>query len=339
MTIEVLIRANTHPTDISSVSHPYLSIFIPAHDEAGNIPPLVERVAQALDQMDLTSRAELIIVDDGSTDTTWEEIQAAASRYPWVRALRHRRNLGLTAAMSTGFSAARGEIIAFLPADLESDPVEDLPKLVAKIEEGYDVVAGWRQGRKEGKVVASRIYNLVSRYVFGVNAHDMNWIKAFRREVIDTLPPLRSDWHRFILMIAAHQGYRIGEVKVRWHRRRAGRSKFGIERIPISFLDALVVKFLLTFSQAPMRFFGMLGLASLTVSGTTFIYLAYLWFSRGKQQRPIFWAAGVLALAGLLLILVGFLAELVVNQQEHLSRLERRVEALEHRLPQRVEGR
>ena len=175
---------------------------------------------------------------------------------------------------------------------MESDPVTDIPLLVEKLNEGYDVVAGWRQGRKEGKVFASGIYNAVSRHLFGLTAHDMNWIKGFRREVIETLPPLRSDWHRFLLHIAAHQGYRIGEVPVTWHRRRAGRSKFGLARIPISLLDVLVVKFLLTFSKAPMRFFGGLGLAALLTSGLTFLGLTWLWVAAETQKRPIFWFAG-----------------------------------------------
>jgi glycosyltransferase involved in cell wall biosynthesis len=237
--------------------------------------------------------------------------------------LRHRRNQGLTAALRTGFRVARGEVILFLPADLESDPETDIPLLLDKIDEGYDVVAGRRQGRKEGKIFASGIYNAVSRWLFGVQAHDMNWIKGFRREVIQSLPPLRSDWHRFLLHIAAYQGYRIGEVQTPWHRRRAGHSKFGLGRIPISLLDVLVVKFLLTFSRAPMRFFGGLGLASLALSFFTFSYLLWLWLTHAAQRRPIFWAALGLAIAGLLLFLIGFLAELIVSQGEQLAEVER----------------
>ncbi len=189
------------------------------------------------------------------------------------------------------------------------------------------MVAGWRQGRREGKVLASAIYNFVSRLLFNVQAHDMNWVKAFRREVMETLPPLRSDWHRFLLHIAAHQGYRIGEVRTNWYPRQAGRSHFGLGRIPISLLDVLVIRFLLTFSQAPMRFFGGLGLASLTISAVTYLVLAYFWFfQEHTQKRPIFWLAGGLALAGLLLILVGFVAELIVSYGERLEVLERKIE-------------
>jgi hypothetical protein len=193
-------------------------------------------------------------------------------------------------------------------------------------ETGLDVVAGWRQGRNDGKVFASSIYNFVMRTLGGVPVHDGNWIKAMHRDVIDALPPLRSDWHRFILMIAAHYGFKIGEVKTSYEARAAGTSKFGIGRIPISLLDVLVLKFLLTFSQAPMRFFGGLGLAGLTISTAIFLFLTGLYLFTETQKRPIFLAAGILAIISVLLLLVGFLAELIVTQGERITVLEERLE-------------
>ncbi len=307
---------------------PSVSVLVPAHNEVDNVPLLVEKVGRAFAALGIQGRAELVLVDDGSTDGTADVAAAQAIIYPFLRVVRHRRNLGLTAALRTGFRTVTGDVIVFLPADLESDPEEDIPKLLGKLDEGYDVVAGWRQGRHDGKVFASRIYNSVSRRLFAVDAHDMNWIKAFRRDVLQTMPPLRSDWHRFLLMIAAEQGYKIGEVPTNYYPRRAGRSKYGIGRIPLSFLDVLVVKFLLTFSQAPMRFFGGLGLICLGLSGVTFLYLLLLYLLTQTQQRPIFLTAGGVALAGLLLILVGFVAELIVSQGDRLAELEWRVSAL-----------
>ncbi len=319
--------ANAFPGDRThrqSADGPRVSVLVPAHDEAGNVAELVARVGRAFAARDLTAgQGELVVVNDGSTDGTGELLEQLKPDYPFLRVIHHRRNLGLTAALRTGFRAVRGDLILFLPADLESDPETDIPLLLDKLAEGYDIVAGWRQGRKEGKVFASGIYNLVSRWLFGLQLHDMNWIKGFRREVIESLPPLRSDWHRFILHIAAHQGYRIGEVATPWHKRRAGRSKFGLSRIPISLLDVLVVWFLLTFSRAPMRFFGGLGLASLTLSGLTFLWLLWLWLAYETQRRPVFWAASGLAIAGLLLFLIGFVAELVVSQADQLAEIER----------------
>ncbi len=308
--------------------HPTISVLIPAHNEADSVSELVALTAQAFANLGVTG--EMIFVDDGSTDETGDRVTELQPQHPWLHLIRHRRNRGLTAALRQGFRAARGEYIIFLPADLESNPAEDIPKLYDKLCEGYDVVAGWRQGRDDGKQLASAIYNLVSRRLFPVRVHDANWIKGFRREVITAMPPLRSDWHRFLLHIAADQGFRVGETPTNWYPRKAGRSHFGFSRIPISLLDVLVIRFLLTFSQKPMRFFGGLGLATFAVSGLTFLFLTYLWFFQEQtQKRPIFWAALFLALAGLLLFLVGFLAELIVAQGDRLSDLEERLEEVD----------
>lgn len=306
-----------------------LSVLVPARNEVDNIPALLEKIDRAFAALAPEGyRGEMVLVDDGSTDGTGDLAMGLMPRYPFLHLVRHRRNLGLTAALRTGFREVRGDVIIFLPADLESDPEEDIPKLLGKLNEGYDVVAGWRQGRDDGKVFASGIYNQVSKALFDVNVHDMNWIKAFRREVVESLPPLRSDWHRFILHIAADQGFLIGEVPTNWYPRRAGSSKFGFGRIPISFLDVLVIRFLLTFSQAPMRFFGGLGLASLGIAGITFGFLLVLYLVDETQKRPIFIAASVLALAGLVLILIGFITELIVSQNERLRELEQDIQSL-----------
>lgn len=302
-----------------------VSVLVPARNEEGNIGRVIERSIRALENRGLDG--EVVVINDGSTDGTLEETQALIRKYPQVKILSHRRNLGLTESLRTGFRHCTGDTIILLPGDMESDPEEDIPKLLDKMAEGYDVVAGWRQGRHDGKVFVSRIYNIVSRWLFGVKAHDMNWIKAMRREVVDNLY-LRSDWHRFILMIAASEGYRIGEVKTNYYPRMKGRSKYGLGRLPVSFLDVLVVKFLLTFRRKPMLFFGSIGLALITVSILLGLYLLYIWFAFVMQKRPIFNLAVILALAGLLLLLVGFLAELIVDQQDRIADLERAVREL-----------
>jgi glycosyltransferase involved in cell wall biosynthesis len=308
--------------------NPTLSVFIPARNEAGNITPLFEKIAQAFQSMNVAG--EIIFVDDGSTDATWDEASALTARFPFARLFRHRKSLGLTEAMRTGFPRCRGEVVVFLPADLESDPAEDIPKLVAKINEGFDVVAGWRQGRRDGKVFASAIANLVARRLFGLQVHDMNWIKAFRREVVENLH-LRSDWHRYILILAAAQGYSITEVPVNYYPRKIGKSHYGIGRLTVSFLDVLVVWFLLTFSRKPMLFFGGIGLGIVGVSLTTFVVLAVMYLLNLGQRRPIFDFAGVLLLVGVLFFVVGFLAELIVNQNERVEELEARLREMESR--------
>jgi glycosyltransferase involved in cell wall biosynthesis len=299
-----------------ALANPHVSVFAPAYNESGNIPQLLAKLDRTLAGLDVS--AEVLIVDDGSTDGTASALAAAQERYPWLRVISHRHNQGLTEAMRTGFRNVRGDVVIFIPADLESEPEEDIPVLLAKLDEGYDVVAGWRQGRKDRKVLASQIYNAVSRRLFGVEAHDMNWVKAFRREVVENLH-LRSDWHRFILMIAASQGYRVAEVKTSYHPRAWGRSHFGLWRIPKSLLDVMVVKFLLTFSRKPMLFFGGVGLACEVVGTTIGAGLLLLYLTAQTQVRPVFTLAISLMAAGLLLFLVGFVAELVVTQTEYLE--------------------
>jgi len=305
-------------TNLSPDASIYLSVFVPAYNESGNIPHLLSSLDRTIEKLGVPT--EVVIVNDGSTDGTPRLLEAAKHEYPWLRVIHHRRNLGLTEAMRTGFRHVCGEVVVFIPADLEADPEVDIPILLDKLQEGYDVVTGWRQGRRDSKVLASKVYNVVSRWLFGVQAHDMNWIKAFRREVTDNLR-LRSDWHRFILMIAAAQGYRVGEVKTSYRPRQWGRSKFGFWRIPKSLLDVLVVKFILTFSRKPMLFFGSIGLTCELLGFTMGMYLLLLYLTEQTQKRPIFILSVSLIVAGLLLLLVGFLAELVVTQTEYLEQI------------------
>ena len=317
-------------TDATTQSAPHarpatISVVVPARNEEATITQVVERSFQAFAA--LGRAGEVLVVNDGSTDRTAAVLDELQQRYDRLRVFTQRRSRGMTAALQQMFSASRGDIVILIPADMESDPLLDVPTLVNFMEsQDLDVVAGWRQGRRDNKVMASRIYNFVMTKVGGVDVHDGNWIKAMRRDVVENFPPLRSDWHRFLLMIAAHNGFRIGEVPTFYQPRPAGSSKFGWERIPKSFLDVLVLKFLLAFSDAPMRFFGGLGLAGLIISGVVFAYLILLYIVAQTQQRPVFIAAGILAVISVLLILVGFLAELIVTQGQRIVEVERRLD-------------
>jgi glycosyltransferase involved in cell wall biosynthesis len=301
-----------------------VSVVVPARNEEMTIAAVVRRSFAAFDELGCSG--EVLVVDDGSSDRTGLVLASLQAEFAGLRVFRHRRSLGMTAALQRMFAASRGAIIILIPADMESDPLVDVPTLVRALEDqDLDAVAGWRQGRHDRKVLASAVYNWVMRRLAAVPVHDANWIKAMRREVVESFPPLRSDWHRFLLMMAVHQGFRVGEVKSHYQPRPAGSSKFGWERIPISLLDVLVVKFLLTFSQAPMRFFGGIGLGGMVVSLLTFVYLTLLYLLADTQQRPVFIAAGILAVISVLLLLVGFLAELIVSQGERLTFLERQL--------------
>ncbi len=301
-----------------------ITVVVPARNEEATIAQVVERSYAAFAQ--LGQSGEVLVVDDGSRDGTGAVLAGLRERFATLRIFTHRRSLGMTAALQRMFDESRGDVVILIPADMESDPLLDVPVLVRALDEQQlDVVAGWRQGRSDSKVLASGVYNFVMQRMAGVPVHDANWIKAMRHDVVESFPPLRSDWHRFLLMIAVHNGFRVGEAPTHYQPRPAGASKFGWERIPRSFLDVLVVKFLLTFSQAPMRFFGGLGLAGLLLSGGIYTYLLLLYLFAQTQQRPIFIGAGILAIISVLLFLVGFLAELIVSQGERIANVERQL--------------
>lgn len=221
-------------------------ILVPVYNEAGSIRLLVEKVLRAFS--DNAIAGEIVFVNDGSTDGSQQVIEACCREHDFIRVITHPERRGLTEVLKTAIKHASGEIVITLPADLESDPEEDIPKLLNEMSKGFDAVAGWRQGRRDGKVLASRIYNSVCRMLFNLHLHDMNWIKAVKREALEDLN-VRSDWHRFLLPILAARGYRIGEVKTNWYPRKSGRSKSGIGRGFTFVLDLLVLKFLLTFAR------------------------------------------------------------------------------------------
>ena len=301
-----------------------VSVFIPVFNEEKNIAELFEKINSAAEN-DKSNEYELIVVDDGSVDGTADEIKNHAEKYGFVRVFTHRKNCGLTEAMRTGFTECRGDYIIFLPGDLESDPEEDIPLLLKPLTEGYDLVTGWRQGRNDGKLLASGIYNAVSRRLFNVKVHDMNWIKGFRRHVIEDIE-LRSDWHRFIVMMAADKGYKITEVKTGWNPRKYGKSKFGLMRFPISMVDVLVVKFNMVFGKKPMQFFSLLG-AIMTVSGILgLLYLAVYYFITQTQIRPLFTLFTTMIIAGIQLFVTGFIAELVVGLRSDLENLKNKMD-------------
>jgi glycosyltransferase involved in cell wall biosynthesis len=298
-----------------------VSIFIPVYNEEKNIPVLFEKISK-ITQNDRENDYELIIVEDGSTDGSKAKIEEGLKSYNFIRPFYHRKNSGLTEAMRTGFPECKGEYVIFLPGDLESDPEEDIPLLLNKLKEGYDLVTGWRQGRNDGKLLASGVYNTVSRKLFDVKVHDMNWIKGFRRYVLYDLE-LRSDWHRFIVMMAADKGYKIGEVKTGWHPRKYGKSKFGLMRFPISMVDVLVVKFNMMFGRKPMQFFSLLGVIMIGTGILGLGYLAVYYFLTMTQIRPLFTLFTTMIIAGVQLFVTGFLAELVVGLKSDIENLKK----------------
>lgn len=235
--------------------NPDVSVLVPAKDEAESLPLFLQLCDEAF--RGRKERYEVIVVDDGSTDGTPEVLATLAGKYPFLRVLRHRSQRGIADALRSGFLAAHGNILVFYPADLQFKP-EDIPRLVAPILAGEsDMVTGFKQGTYE-KAFVSGIYNRLSRALFHVPVRDLNNVKAYRREIMEE-QPARPDWHRYMIVLAAAQGYTVTEIPVPLYPRHAGKSKFGISRIPIGMLDMLAVWFELRFGRKPLLAFGMLG--------------------------------------------------------------------------------
>ncbi len=294
-----------------------VSVVVPAYNEAENIVPLMEEFSKMFSRTRM--RGEVILVDDGSTDGTFRKAKECQGKYHFLRVVSHKRNQGLTEALMTGFSKARGRIFVFWPADLQYLP-EDIPKLIERIDNGYDVVCGWKQGSYGLKSFVSFIYNLLSRILFRIKVHDLNSVKAFRREVADEVP-LRKDWHRYMVVMAAEKGYKIGEAKVNLYPRRFGQSKFGFWRIPIGFLDLLSVKFQLSFMKKPLLLFGFLGLVLILLGILTGGVAVYLRIAKNEGFRPLLYLVILLVLSGVSFFVLGFLAEAITSVKDEMRAL------------------
>jgi glycosyltransferase involved in cell wall biosynthesis len=303
-----------------------ISIFVPARDEEGNIEPLLSKLDKTIRDNQL--KAEVVIVNDGSSDRTGEILDESTKKFPFLKVFHHKTGKGLSAAMDTGFGKCRGDFILFLPADLESDPEEDVPVLLEGLEKNYDVVLGWREGRADGKNIASKVYNAISGKLFDVHFHDMNWIKGFTREAMDALD-LRKDWHRFIVHILYFKGYSITEVRTNWHSRQYGQSKFNWTRILTSFVDVFVVWLTLKFSKSPMRIFATLGVILISIGVAMGIVLLVIYILYETQYRPLFTTSLILIVTGLQVVFSGFIAEMLVGMQMKIKKLEKKLDAIE----------
>lgn len=301
-----------------------VSVLVPAKDEADNLPLFMEQAEAAFRGGPL--RYEVLVIDDGSVDRTWEVLQELLPRYPFLRALRHRSRRGIADALRAGYLAARGGVLVFYPADLQFKP-EDIPRLVAPIVAGEaDMVTGFKQGKYE-KAFVSHIYNWLSRLLFDVPVKDLNSVKAYRREIMDALP-IRPDWHRYMIVLAADQGFTVTEIPVPLYPRHAGRSKFGMSRIPVGMLDMLSVWFELRFGKKPLLAFGMLGAA---LFGLGFfagvVALLWLWFS-GEGVRSVWTVIQTCLVLGSVFFATGLLGEQIAGQRAEVRELRRRVDEL-----------
>lgn len=292
----------------------YLSIVVPIYNEEESIPHLHQHITTSMQENGYSY--EIIAIDDGSHDGSFAILQNLAASDPHLRVIRFRRNFGQTAAFSAGFDHARGDVIITIDADLQNDPA-DIPKLLQKIEEGYDVVSGWRADRKDAflnRRLPSIAANALISRITSVHLHDYGCsLKAYRSDVVKSIQ-LYGELHRFIPAIASWRGVAVTEVAVNHHARRYGTSKYGINRTVRVLLDLVTVRFLLS-QRTPIQSFGMVGLSSMGTGGAISFYLALLKLLRGERlaQRPLLLLGILLIILGVQFISLGLIGELVVR--------------------------
>ena len=304
---------------------PEISVVIPVFNERESLPLLCEKLNASLDRIRRPS--EILFVDDGSGDGSFDVIRELGGRYPRIRALGFRRNYRKAAALAAGFKAARGEVIVTMDADLQDDP-EEIENLLAALDD-KDLVTGWKKKRLDplSKTLPSRLFNLVTSVVAGVRLHDFNCgLKAYRREVAeDCLPYLYGELYRYLPAIAHWSGYRVGEIPVRHHRRMYGESKFGSRRLLNGFLDLLSITFVVRFMTTPMHVFGSLGLAATTAGTLVGCYITYLWAETGTIQHrlPLLILGVLLIIVGVQLFSTGLLGDMVASMHQRGGRTPR----------------
>jgi len=299
-----------------------LSAVVPVHNEEANLSELVARLEEVLAGLD--GGSEIIVVDDGSTDGTFAVLRRLHAENPRLRAIRLRTNFGQSAALAAGFDAAKGEVVVTMDGDLQNDPA-DIPALLARLDEGYDVVSGWRRPRQDPfwrRRLPSMLANWLISRVTGVPLHDYGCaLKAYRREVLEHVE-LYGEMHRFLPALAKWVGAAVAEVPVRHHPRRQGRSKYGLGRTPRVLLDLLTVKFMMSYWTRPIQIFGLIGLVLAAAGLGLAAVLSYqrLFLDVPLANRPILFLAVLLIFIGIQFVSIGLLGEMVVRTYHESQR-------------------
>lgn len=288
-----------------------ISVIIPLYNEKASLLKLWDELVRELPSQ--TADLEVIFVDDGSTDGSFETLMQLRERDSRINVLRLRRNFGESAALAAGFSVARGKIIVTMDADLQDQPAE-MHKLLARLDEGFDLVSGWKQQRRDPwrKRFPSRVFNIVTSFLTGIPLHDFNsGFKAYRRQVIEEIK-VYGEMHRYIPVLASYRGFQVGEVPVRHEVRRYGISKYGAGRFVQSFFDLLTVIILTRYSDKPLHAFGILGVILLIAGLLIEAYLSVGWFlGQWIEDRPAFMLGILFLIIGVQFIFFGLLAEMI----------------------------
>jgi len=298
-----------------------IAILVPALNEKENIKPLMKEIDVVVKRE--KRPYEVIIIDDGSDDGTFDESKKLKDKYKYLKVYSHRSNLGKTEAILTGYRHSTGQILAIMDADLQFDP-NDIPKMVEELEKGYDIVTGWKQGNYKKKFV-SGVYNFLSRHLFHLPIHDQNAIKVLRSSVFEEIN-LRKDWHRYIVALAVSKGFKVSEIKVKLRARKFGESKYtGKGRVVIGVMDLLAVKMQISFLRKPFLFFGTSGSVLMVLGVFVGIYGLIKRFVFHHGYRPLAYLVILMVVSGLVLFTVGFITEAVTALAENVKRLEREI--------------
>lgn len=295
-----------------------VSVIVPVLDEAATVAELARQILAVADRVGLPI-VEIVFIDDGSRDGSWEAMAALADVEPRVKALRLRRNFGKATALALGIQASRGDVLVTMDADLQDDP-DELPRLLDALDDDVDLVSGWKLDRRDplSKTLPSRLFNRVTAWLSGLSLHDFNCgYKVYRREIFDGVK-LYGELHRYIPVLAHAQGFRVTELPVSHHPRAHGRSKYGVERFVKGFLDLVTVLMLTRFAQRPGHLFGGLGVLLGAVGCVLLVYLSGLKLLTGAEigGRPLLLLGVMLAIIGVQVTLFGVLGELILSRTQ-----------------------
>ena len=314
-----------------------LSFVIPVLNEVESLDQLYHEIVQNTG----IHSYEIIFIDDGSTDGSFEIMKGLADADPQVRVIKFRRNFGKAAALQKGFDLAQGEVVFTMDADLQDDPVE-IPAFLAKLEEGYDLVSGWKKKRHDPlhKKIPSKLFNSVTAHTFHLKLKDYNCgFKAYRKELVKELS-LYGEMHRYIPALADALGYKVGEIAVQHRARQFGKSKYGIERYLRGFFDLLTVKMVTQYAKSPLYLFGRIGLISTVLGSLITLYLAVLKIFYGVplSNRPLLFLGMLLILGGLQFVSLGLISELIINRIKPAEKLQLSIETTLNIPPKDTDG-